>query len=187
MKLLNNKLYIIWMKIMKAKVGKRLVIHGWPYIYRFPGTRIEIGDDVIINSSFLSNLVGLYQPTIIVTRHGGKVSIGNKVGISGSTIYSWDKIVIGDRTQIGANSKIVDTDFHALEQNERANESGAQTRPVIIGADVFIGMNTIILKGTKIGDGCVVGAGSVVSGEFPANSVIAGNPAKIIRDNVSTS
>ncbi|MCD7859021.1 MAG: hypothetical protein LUH51_02465 [Firmicutes bacterium] len=45
----------------------------------------------------------------------------------------------------------------------------------------FIGCNTILLKGTVLGDGCVVGAGVVVSGEFPANSVIAGNPASILR------
>lgn len=52
--------------------------------------------------------------------------------------------------------------------------------PVEIGDHVFIGINSMILMGTKIGDHCVVGAGAVVKGEFPAGSIIAGNPAKVI-------
>lgn len=52
--------------------------------------------------------------------------------------------------------------------------------PVNIGDHVFIGMNAVILMGTTLGDHCVVGAGSVVKGTFPAGSIIAGNPAKVI-------
>ena len=54
-------------------------------------------------------------------------------------------------------------------------------KPVHIGQNVFIGCNCLILKGTEIGDDCVIGAGSVVSGKFEAGSVIAGNPAKVIK------
>ena len=53
-------------------------------------------------------------------------------------------------------------------------------RETFIGDNVFIGMNAIILMGSKIGDNSIIGAGSVVSGSFPSNSVIAGNPAKVI-------
>lgn len=56
-------------------------------------------------------------------------------------------------------------------------------RPIIIGDGCFIGSNSIILKGTNLGKNCVVGAGSVVSGSFPDNVIIAGNPAKIIKEN----
>ncbi len=103
------------------------------------------------------------------------------MGISGNTIYAWEKIIIGDRTQIGANTKIIDTDFHPLEYEKRIGRDRANSKPVVIGNDVFIGMNSIILKGSKIGNGCVIGAGAVVSGEFPDNSVIVGNPARIIK------
>ena len=51
-----------------------------------------------------------------------------------------------------------------------------------IGKNVFIGMGSIILKGTQIGDNTVIGAGSVVSGVIPSNVVVAGNPAKVIRE-----
>ena len=181
MRLINNKLYNVLLKISGIKLGRSVKIHGWPYIFRFSGTKIEIGDRVVINSSFLSNLVGLYQPTVIVSRYGGKIKIGDDVGISGSTIYAWDEIDIGARTQIGANTKIVDTDFHSLDYRKRNISDSVNTKPVHIGSDVFIGMNTIILKGTSIGNGSIVGAGSVVSGEFPDGVMIAGNPAKLIK------
>ena len=54
-------------------------------------------------------------------------------------------------------------------------------KPIRIGKNCFIGCNAIILKGTELGNGCVVGAGAVVAGEFEPNSVIVGNPARVIR------
>ena len=54
-------------------------------------------------------------------------------------------------------------------------------KPISIGKNCFIGCNSIILKGTTLGDGCVVGAGAVVSGQFPDNSIIVGNPGKVIK------
>ena len=105
------------------------------------------------------------------------------MGISGSTIYARERIEIGDYCVIGANCKIFDNDFHSLDPEERRRDiyDNLVTRPVVIGKNVFVGCNSIILKGTRIGDNCVVGAGSVVSGVFEAGSVIAGNPARVIR------
>ena len=54
-------------------------------------------------------------------------------------------------------------------------------KPVFIGKNVFIGCNCLILKGTQIGDNTTIGAGSVVSGTIPANCIVAGNPARIIK------
>ena len=56
-------------------------------------------------------------------------------------------------------------------------------RPVVIGEGCFLGANSIILKGTTLGKNVVVGAGSVGSGTFPDNVIIAGNPARIIKNN----
>lgn len=173
----------IWMKMNCINIGKGLRVFGWPIVFRFPNAHIEIGKNVTINSSMLSNLLGLYQRMIIVARGTGRIDIGDRVGMSGSTIYARDQITIGDDTLIGANGKIIDNDFHPIDPEERLSGSldRLKTRPVVIGKNVFIGCNSIILKGTQIGDNCVVGAGSVVSGVFGPNLVIAGNPARVIR------
>lgn len=173
------------------KYGKNLLLKGIPIIFNRSGAEIIIGDDVTIKSSFLSNLVGLYSRCIIVTRTpGAYIHIGNNVGISGATIYARKGIKIGDNTAIGGNVKILDNDFHPIEFDERnklLNDSRGgdsdliPAKPIVIGKNCFIGCNSIILKGTVLGDGCVVGAGAVVAGRFEPNSIVVGNPAKVIR------
>jgi len=129
-------------------------------------------------------MLGLYQRNIIVARYGGKIKIGDNCGISGSTIYSWDSIKIGNYTRVGVNCKIIDNDFHPVEleyRHKALNEEHVRRAPIEIGNDCFIGMNSIILKGTTLGNNVIVGAGSVVHGKFPDNCIIAGNPAKIVK------
>ncbi len=172
-------LYLIW----KIRYLGRVHLVGFSIILPFRHSSITIGKGSGLCSTSMYNLLGIYQRTILVARHGGKLSIGKNVGISGSTIYAMKEICIGDNTFIGANCKIVDSDFHALDvgMNFSIDPRYIKMRPVSIGKNCFIGMNSIILKGTVIGDNSIVGAGSVVSGNFPGNVVIAGNPARIIK------
>ena len=171
-------------KLNGIKIGKRVKLIGWPFIFRFPQSEIEIGDDCIIRSNFWSNLIGLYQRTIIIAKRGGKIIIGKNVGISGATIYAWNHIEIGDNTIIGANCKILDSDLHPVEPENRLKSDYTdyvKTAPIFIGKNCFIGCNTLILKGVAIGDNSTVGAGSVVTKNIPANVIAAGNPAKVIK------
>ena len=171
------------LKLQEIPYGPKLRLVGWPVIFRFPRARLSLGEGVTINSNFWSNMLGLYHRTIIVAKNGASVRIGNHVGLSGVAIYARREIEIGDDCVIGANVKIVDNDFHPLDPEARRRDDPAcvASAPVKIGRNVFIGMNTIILKGVELGDNCVVGAGSVVHGRFEAGCVIAGNPAKVIR------
>lgn len=177
---------------MKVSYGQGLLLKGVPVIFNKSGAIITIGDKCTIKSSFLSNLVGLYSRTIIVTRAPGAfIKIGNNVGISGATIYARKGITIGDNTAIGGNVKILDNDFHPIEAVQRNellnNPNGGDSdlvpaKEIVIGRNCFIGCNCIILKGTVLGDGCVVGAGAVVSGEFRPGAVIVGNPGREIKN-----
>lgn len=181
------------MKMTKVEYGKKLVLKGVPIVFNRSGARIKIGNNVTIKSSFLSNLVGLYSRTVIVTRASDAViEIGNHVGISGATIYARKGIYIGDNTAIGGNCKILDNDFHPIDAEKRqelmhTTHGGDATdlipaKEIRIGKNCFLGCNSIILKGTVLGDNCVVGAGAVVSGKFKDNCIIAGNPAKHIKN-----
>lgn len=188
---MNSNWFKIAMKLTKVEYGKNLLLKGVPVIFNKDGAKLKIGNNVTIKSSFLSNLVGLYSRSIIVTRvPGAVIEIGDNVGISGATIYARKGIYIGDNTAIGGNCKILDNDFHPIDAEERlklmqdvhgGDSDLVQTREIHIGRNCFIGCNSIILKGTVIGDGCVVGAGCVVAGKFDDNCVIAGNPGRVIR------
>jgi len=92
-----------------------------------------------------------------------------------------ERIEIGNDCLIGKDVQMIDFDAHGLTPSERRNSIG-KVRPIVIGKNVWIGNNAIILKGTEIGDNSVIGAGAVViGGKFPSNVVIAGNPAKVVK------
>jgi acetyltransferase-like isoleucine patch superfamily enzyme len=111
------------------------------------------------------------------------IMLGKHVGLNGTVLSSRCRIEIGNDTLIAPNVIIVDSDFHAPWPAELRWTSSTLDldREVVIGSNVWIGMNTVILKGTRIGDNAIIGAGSIVSGEIPSNCVAAGNPARPLR------
>lgn len=180
---ISNLLYKPLLKIQKIKYGKYLSLYGLPLIVKDKTAEIQIGQNCHIRSSFFSNLIGLSQRTIIVAREDGIIKIGRDVGISGATIYARKGITIGDQCIIGGNVKILDNDFHPIDPQIRLETpcKGYGMRPICIGKNVFIGCNSIILKGVVIGDGAVIGAGSVVSKDVASHTLVAGNPAVFIK------
>lgn len=181
-------LYLQYLKC-RMKYRKRICFRGFSVIYALKGSSITFptsGKKVNIFSHPFSNMIGLPQCCIIVAKFGGKINIEEGVCMSGCTIYSMDSIQIGKNTDIGSGCKIIDNDFHPLPYSQRHPVEQLyklKKRPIMIGEGCFIGVNSIILKGSTLGKNVVVGAGSVVSGTFPNNVIIAGNPAKIIKEN----
>ena len=172
----------LFLRMNGVRYGKKLRLIGWPFVFRFPKAKITLGNNVRLNNNFWSNLLGINHKTIIIAKGTAEIKIGDNVGISGASIYAHDSITIGNNCLIGANVNIIDNDFHPIDPAMRLNnDPGVPHAPVVIGENVFIGMNSIILKGTTIGDNCVIGAGSVVHGHFDSNCIIAGNPAKVIK------
>lgn len=116
---------------------------------------------------------------------GGGATIGKNVTVYNARNTTIDEtslqhIFIGDNTQITAGVIVLAHDYSYSVLGNIFGELPRQQRDTVIGKNVFIGMNSVILMGAKIGDNVIVGAGSVVSGSIPSNSVCAGNPAKII-------
>ena len=180
---IKNPIPKLMMKLQGVKYGKGCAFYGLPVIICTKDSSMILGEDVVCVSNFLSNLVGLYQRSIIFARAGAKVILEDDVRMSGVTIYSRESIRIGKHTSIGGNVKIFDHDFHPIDPQERLEHpnSGMKTNAVVSGENVLIGANVITLKGNKIGNNCVIGAGAVVSGTFEDNTVIVGNPAKVVR------
>jgi acetyltransferase-like isoleucine patch superfamily enzyme len=158
-------------------------IYGLPLIQRHRGSEIRIGKRLHMRNWFGSNPLGVNHKSILATWSADSaIHLGDDVRMSGATICASEEIRIGSRVRIGANSTIIDTDFHPLMAEQRnIDPKAGRSAAVVIGNDVFIGTRVIILKGTNIGDGAVIGAGSVVSGNIPAGAIAAGNPVAILR------
>lgn len=177
-----RSVWLLW--LWGVKHGKNVWFTGPTILLTHHRGDITVGDNVVFNSRIEKNLVGLMNPTIISCVNDGYVHIGNNCGFSSVVMASRIGIEIGDYATVGGNVRIFDHDFHEVEAIPRrggTDGSGIRSAKVIIGDDVFIGTNAIILKGTKIGDRSIIAAGSVVFGlDIPPDSLVKGNPGKII-------
>jgi acetyltransferase-like isoleucine patch superfamily enzyme len=162
--------------------GRGIVWYGAPIVSLSPGSIIQIGDHCVMCSRSRQTALGVNHPVVLRTLFpGAELRIGNLARMSGATICAAERVIIGERCMFGANVTIVDTDFHSLDPNIRMtseDNSSAKASAVEIGNDVFIGGGSYILKGVKIGDRAVVGAASVVTRDVPADTIVAGNPAR---------
>jgi acetyltransferase-like isoleucine patch superfamily enzyme len=162
--LLEKPLVYIYLTLLGVSVGKSTKCYGFPKVYRHKGSTIEIGRRFENRNWWWSNPLGVNHPTIICTwEKGAEIIIGDNVGISGGSIVASKRIEIGDGTLIGANTTIIDTDFHPVKSvNRRYDKKNIKSEPIRVGKNVFIGMNCIILKGVKIEDNSVIPAGTIL-------------------------
>lgn len=100
---------------------------------------------------------------------------------AGAQIRCKERITIGDNCAIARNVLIMDFDAHLITYADGSNNR--VTAPITIGKSVWIGAGATILKGVTIGDNAIIGAGSVVTKDVKANTIVAGNPARVIREN----
>lgn len=158
--------------------------YGSPIIQKYRNSEMSFGVNLQLRSSARSNPLGANHSVILCTwKAGARLIIGENFGMTGGSIIAAESIIIGNNVSVGANTTILDTDFHPLIPTERKNHpQDAETAPIIIEDDVFIGMNCLILKGVIIEKGSVIGAGSVVTKSIPSGVIAAGNPAKVIRE-----
>lgn len=159
----------------------------------YPSERLflDVGSDNILSCEFRFE------------SSSGYIKIGDGCYIGPSLLISRNSIEIGNHVTIAWGCTIYDHDSHSLDYKERRTDiereinnirkgldfiidkdwSTVNSKPIVIKDDAWIGMNVIILKGVTIGRGAIVGAGSVVTKDVPDWSVVAGNPAKIIKQN----
>lgn len=153
----------LYLMFMGVSIGKGSKFYGFPKIFNHRGSKIIIGDNFEARSWRFSNPLGINHPVIICTwGKGALINIGNDVGISGGSIVASKEIKIGDRVLIGANSTIIDTNFHPLKGEKRYSKANVENKSVTIGDDVFVGMNAIILKGNNVKNNSIIPAGEVV-------------------------
>ncbi|MFA6808433.1 MAG: acyltransferase [Eubacteriales bacterium] len=158
--------------IIKFCLIKLFHMHGFkftPLNLVSPLTEIEIGKKAKLK---LGKMVRMRSGSKVKVRNGAEVQIGENTSLNyGCMIVSHEKIIIGKDVQFGPNVLIYDHD-HDFRKKNGLKDLKYKTSKIEIGDNVWIGANTIILKGSKIGNNCVIGAGSVIKGKFEDNTVI---------------
>lgn len=171
--------YTLWckfkMKLWKVKYESGCSFRGKTLFYRFPNTTIKIGANCRFNSNSRFNFRGINHSCILQTSKGGNIIIGNNCGFSGVSIVSSCGVTIGNCVLCGANVQIGDRNDHEDIYPQ------FKPLPITIGDGVWIGMNSVVMRGVSIGENTIIGANSIVTKDIPANVVAAGNPCKVIK------
>lgn len=170
-----------------------------------PGADIKLGGRITLGGPEKGKAVISLLPINIYFGENSKINFGHSISIGpgvniivkddaeliigNSTYFTSDmhleavnSISIGNDCAISWGVTIIDDDHHQVISADVKNET--KKNAVSIGNKVWIGCNVTILKNTSIGNNCVIAAGSLVKGFFPDNSLIAGNPAKIVKQNI---
>lgn len=167
--------WILWRLKRRSRglmVGEGVRVSGRLYV-RGPGT-VTIGDHCEFAGEAGS-------PNVIITGSSdSRIEIGAGCRLNGAHIQAASSIILGADCLV-ADCHIVDTDFHAVDPEARKRGDVPAPRPVIIGNEVWICSRAAILKGVTIGDRAVVGYRAVVRRNVPANAVVIGNPATVVK------
>jgi len=155
-------------------VGKNSVLRNCNIFMKGNNNTLYIGDDCVINNT-----------SIILDNEGAEIKIGNKTSVAKAQIVSLEpyNIEIGEDCMLSYDIEIRNTDSHKIydkSTNKRINEGNS----VKIGNHVWLGMRAVILKGVNIDDNSIVAGGSIVTKDVMSNTIVSGNPAKQIKENV---
>ena len=114
--------------------------------------------------------------------HEGEVEIGAKTVMGQEcTISAYRHVRIGEQCVIADRAMFIDFDHGVVEVERPIRVQGIYMRDVEVGSNVWIGYGACILRGVRVGDNAVIGTNSVVTKDVPANAVVAGSPARIVR------
>jgi acetyltransferase-like isoleucine patch superfamily enzyme len=162
--------------LLKLRHRGRLQTDGICFVC--PGVQLEIGRGATLR---IGRWAWIGHGSKIRV-HEGEVSIGAKTVIGQEcTISAYQHVSIGRECIIADRVMMIDFDHGVAEVERPIREQGIYKRDVTVGHNVWMGYGACVLRGVTIGDNCVVGTSAVVTSDVPANAVVGGIPAKLIR------
>jgi acetyltransferase-like isoleucine patch superfamily enzyme len=174
----------------RRQLAKSCVLDKSTVIYKTTLITNNLGVQSSIQIGAFSHIRG----ELLTMGHGGKITIGKYCYVGEDTrIWSGANVEIGDHVLISHNVNIFDNATHPISPRARREQFKAiittghprdidlQDKPITIANDVLIGCMAVVLAGVQIGEAAIVGAGSVVTADVPPWTIVAGNPARVIR------
>ena len=148
--------------------GKHSVIHRSARMDTPPYRKFCLGNYSVVESfACINNAVG----DVVIGDH-------TRIGLHNTII---GPVSIGNHVNLAQGITVTALNHNFKDPDKRIDEQGVSTNPVTIGNDIWIGANAVILPGVTIGDHSVVAAGAVVTKDVPSHSLVAGVPAKVIK------
>ncbi len=164
----------------QLSVGKNFILEDNVSLNALSEQGIKIGDHVSIARDSIIFCTG------IISHKGTGITIGHRTGINARAYLGGQGgITIGNDVIMGPNVQIFSENHNFDQPGIPVKEQGVTRQAVTIGDGCWIGAGASILAGVEIGDGCIIAAGSVVTKSVPANSVVAGVPARVIKSRES--
>jgi acetyltransferase-like isoleucine patch superfamily enzyme len=171
---LNRKWRVVWRSLTPQFVAQ--LYYLWKHrAYVSRKAEVEIADSTEWGRGCV---IGSFTKVKI----GGRFVMGRRVQVGTNCFIGAGRggLTIGDDVLISPNCSIVGGNYNFDRLDLPLPQQGTTSKGVRIGHRVWIGSNSVVLDGSDIGDNVIVSAGSVVSGAVKANSVVLGNPAKVI-------
>lgn len=183
-KIKRTKKYIIFFKKSVLMMGgkSQIILKGSLFLgetsingsNRETTVRMDENSLLQVNGGF-----SVFYGGDIILFKNAKLVLGSGFFNSNVKIRCTEEITIGNNVAISHDVTIMDSDAHEIKDDDYQ-----KTKPIHIGNHVWIGTRATILKGVTIGDGSIIAAGSVVTKNVPSNTIVAGVPAKVIKQNV---
>jgi acetyltransferase-like isoleucine patch superfamily enzyme len=157
-------------------VGRRLQLDGMVFLGR--GVKLQVGKNARVA---FGRWVWIGHDTKIRC-HEGEVRIGDKTVMGQEcTISAYQHVSIGEQCIVADRVMLIDFDHNVAEVERPIRVQGIYKRDVRVGNNVWIGYGAQILRGVSVGDNSIIGASAVVTKDVPANAVVVGAPARVIR------
>jgi acetyltransferase-like isoleucine patch superfamily enzyme len=169
--LMLSTLRVLKWRLLGMRIGSRVRLYDlrvtWPH-------RVALGNDCSLEHGIYLNCAGGYQASLgVILGDGCFVGSGCEFNITSS-------VTIGKLCLIASGTRFIDHN-HGTSSDRPMKLQIEVEEPIVVGSNVWIGVNSVILKGVTIGDGAIVAAGSVVTRSVPPDSIYGGVPAKLLR------
>lgn len=169
-----------WSQYQSLRIGCCSRVAFWR-IRPVRGNQLIIGEQSIVETK------------IVFERAGAVVYVGDRTYIGSGIISVAESLIIGNDVMFAWGVTVTDHNSHSVIFSERSSDvanwlvgkknwSSVHCAPVRVCDKAWIGFNSVILKGVTVGEGAVIGAGSVVTKDVPPWTIVAGNPARVIRE-----
>ena len=165
-------------------LGPGCRVLGSPSVRIDGEARVVLGAGAVLNSVPDGYHAAMSIPvTLLADRAGARIQIGDGSRLHGCFVHAWSGVSLGRECLVAAGAQLIDAHGHATEMRFARVRTRLrdEPEPIAIGDHCWIGLGALVFKGARLGEGCVVAAYSVVgAGDYPAFSVIAGAPARVV-------